>query len=183
MTLLKPFGVLLLAGVTLSLQASGVDIDARRSVLTVVFEQMGVPVEGAFTRFSGTLSFDPADPATAAAELRIDTASFDLGMADFNAEVAKPEWLDSETHPQARYRVQGLTPLGEDRYRAEGELSLKGRTAALPAEIAVREEGALRLFSGEVRFDRTAFDVGGGGWEGVVEDEVLVRFRIAQPLP
>jgi polyisoprenoid-binding protein YceI len=170
-----------LLGLTLSLQASVSEIDPARSSLSVVFEQMGVPVEGAFTRFSGTLHFDPAEPAAASAELRIATASFDLGLEDFNAEVAKPEWLDSRSHPEARYQAQGLTPLGEGRYRADGELTLKGRSAALPAEIRVEEAADHRVFSGSVRFSRKAFDVGDAGWDGVVNDEVQVRFRIVQP--
>lgn len=174
---------LVLAGLTVSLQASVSGLDTSHSRLSVTFKQMGVPVEGQFTRFSGTLDYDPADPAAATAELRIDTRSFDLGLEDFNAEVAKAEWLDSQTHPEAVYRVTALAPLGDNRFRADGSLTLKGRSAPLPAEMQMREEDSRRLFTGDVRFDRQTFGVGDKGWDGVVDNEVRVRFQMAQPLP
>jgi polyisoprenoid-binding protein YceI len=169
--------------VALGLHASSAAIDNDRSELVAVFKQMGVAVEGRFTAFSGTVAFDPADPADAEAELQVQTASFDLGLPDYNAEVRKAEWFDSEAHPQAVFRAQGLTPLGDGRYRADGSLSLKGQSRPLGADITIREADGHRLFEGELVLDRTDYGIGDPGWSGVVDDEVRIRFRIAQALP
>lgn len=153
------------------------------STLTAVVRQMNVPVEGRFTRFEGFVDFRPDDLAGSRAELKVDTTSFDLGMADFNAEVAKPEWLDSRNHPEARFAAQGLTALGEGRYRTEGTLELKGRSAPLAAELLLSEADGKRVFTGEVPLDRSAFAIGSRSWDGVVDRTVTVRFRLVQPLP
>jgi len=68
-------------------------IDAAKSKVTATFKQMNVPVEGIFTKASGSIQFDAAKPEAASASIQIDTAGFDLGMDDYNAEVRKKEWL------------------------------------------------------------------------------------------
>lgn len=176
------FGVVLVTAMT-ALNAGSVAVISERSELVAVFKQMNVPVDGRFTRFNGSVVFDADRPSEAEAELLIDTTSFDLGMADFNAEVAKAEWLDSGNHPEARFTARGLQALGEGRYRATGTLNLKGRRAVLSTELTVTHQDGLRIFAGEVPFSRTAFAVGDKGWDGVVDDTVVVRFRIVQDIP
>lgn len=166
----------------LSLQASTTAVVAGRSEVVAVFKQMGVSVEGRFQQFEGEIRFDPAAPETASATLVIDTASFDLGLPDYNAEVRKPEWFDSAAHPQARFSADGLEPLGDQRFRADGTLTLKGKTTPLSAEFTVSESEGHRRFEGEVTLDRTHFEIGDDAWDGVVDDTVRVRFRIAQAL-
>lgn len=170
-------GVLLTA---LSLHASTTAVVSGRSEVVATFKQMGVSVEGRFQRFEGDIRFDPAAPEAASAMLVIDTASFDLGLPDYNAEVRKPEWFDSAAHPQARFSADGLKPLGDQRFRADGTLTLKGKTTPLSADLTVTEGDGYRRFEGEVTIDRTHYGIGDDAWDGVVDDAVRVHFRIAQ---
>src|SRR5579863_10432969 len=87
-------------------------IDAHKSSLSARFTQEKVPVDASFTRFSGSIAFDPAQPAQAHAHLDIDTASFDLGDEDYNSEVRKPAWFDCAHFPKASFDATGLKPLG-----------------------------------------------------------------------
>lgn len=157
-------------------------VDAAESRLSAVVRQLGVSVEGDFRRFDGEVTFDPAVPETATARLVIDTGSFDLGMRDFNAEVAKPEWLNVTEHPEAVFTATGLAPLGGDDYRLTGHLVLKGRKAPVDTSVTVTRADGFRYFEGEWSLSRATFGIGGSSWEGVVDDAVRVRFRIAQTL-
>lgn len=185
MTLFAPSRLVAFAAllVTLTLHASSGPVVTERSTLVAVFKQMGVAVEGRFTDFDGEISFDPAQPDEGRAELRVRTASFDLGLPDYNAEVRKAEWFDSDTYPEAVFVAEGLTAVADGRYRAEGELQLKGKTQPLSAEIHIEVNDGHRIFHGELPLDRTAFAIGDPGWSGVVDDEVMIKFRMAQALP
>lgn len=156
-------------------------IDPAKSTVTATFRQMNVPVDGEFTKLAGSVSFDPAHPEAASARIEIETAGFDLGMDEYNAEVRKKEWFDSASHPRASFVSSGFKPLGADRYLASGKLSIKGKTIAISLPVRVRREAAATVFEGSLPVSRAAFGIGDPGWSEVVEDSVSLRFHIVQP--
>lgn len=156
-------------------------IDAAKSKVTATFKQMNVPVEGVFTKAAGSILFDPAKPEASAATIQIDTAGFDLGMDDYNAEVRKKEWFDSKAHPQASFVSSSFKALGADRYQASGKLTLKGKSTDVSLPVTVKREAAATVFSGSLPISRKAFAIGDAGWNEVVDDQVTVSFRIVQP--
>lgn len=168
---------LLVAGTVLAAIAR--PVDPARSRVVATFRQMNVPVEGSFGRFSGSVNYDPANPAASSAELSIDTTSFDVGDEDYNAEVRKAEWFDSKAHPQARFRATSFRALGVDRFEAEGELTLRGRTRTVKAQVNVKTDGGGRRFEGELPLSRKAFGIGDPDWDEVLEDGVTVKFTVA----
>lgn len=156
-------------------------IDAGKSKVAATFKQMNVPVEGSFTKAAGSIVFDAAKPETAAASIQIDTASFDLGMEDYNAEVRKKEWFDSKAFPQASFVSSSFKALGGDRYQASGKLCIKGKTQDVSLPVVVKREAAATVFTGSLPVSRKAFVIGDAGWNEVVDDTVMVNFRIVQP--
>lgn len=156
-------------------------VDAARSQITATFTQMNVPVDGGFKSFTGQVSYDPAHPAAAVAELSVDTASFDLGDEDYNAEVRKPEWFDSTAHPQATFKSSAIRVLGPNRFEAQGTLTLKGRAQTVKAPIKVTTEGGVRRYEGVFELSRAAFAMGDPEWNEVLDDKVQIRFTIATP--
>ena len=77
--------------------------DAAHSSVSAVFKQMNVPVESNFKRFTAVIDYDAAHPDKASARVDIDTASFDMGQADYNKEIAKKEWFNSAQFPKASF--------------------------------------------------------------------------------
>lgn len=161
--------------------AASAPVDAGKSRITATFTQMDVPVDGRFSRFSGSVTYDAANVAASAAELIIDTASFDIGDEEYNAEVRKKEWFDTKAHPTATFKSSAIRPLGADRFEATGTLSLKGRTQTVKAPVSVKTEGATRRFEGELPISRAAFGLGDAEWNEVLEDKVLVKFVVVVP--
>ena len=156
-------------------------VDGSKSRITATFTQMNVAVDGEFKRIKGQVSYDPAKPESSSTELSIDTASFDIGDEDYNAEVRKAEWFDSNKYPLATFKSTAVRPLGPNQFEATGTLLLKGKAVTVKAPVTVKTEGALRRFEGQLPISRKTFKLGDAGWDEVLEDQVLVKFVIVAP--
>jgi len=155
-------------------------VAADKSAVSFVFKQMNVPVDGAFKRFKGTLSFDPARPATGKAEIEIDLASLDAGSSEANEEAAGKLWFNTKAFPAARFVSTAVKPLGGNRYEVAGKMTIKGKTldAVMPATF--RQDGANGVFEGSFVLKRADYAIGEGLWAdfGTVANEVQVKFRL-----
>ncbi|SNT14449.1 Polyisoprenoid-binding protein YceI [Noviherbaspirillum humi] len=161
--------------------AAPLKVDPAKSSVGAVFKQIGVPVEAKFRKFAVLIDLDAAKPESAKASVDIDTASFDIGDPEYNKEVRKKEWFDSDRFPRASFVSTAIKPAGAGRYEVSGKLTLKGRTADVRFPLAAKAEGGGQVFEGTLPISRLAFNIGEGEWKdtGVVADEVLVKFRVA----
>lgn len=170
-----------LAVATASLAASGAAVDASKSKLTATFTQMNVAVDGTFKTFSGTIAYDAKGVEKSSAEITVDTASFDLGDEEYNAEVRKKEWFDASAYKTATFKSTAIKPLGADKFEAAGTLTLKGKSQPAKATVTTKTEGAVRRFDGTLAVSRKAFDIGSPDWNDVLADDVVVKFSIVAP--
>lgn len=183
---MKPFKALLLATALAGAAATGaataapLKTDPARSSVSAVFKQMNVPVEAPFRTFAATIDYDAAKPAAAKASVEIATASFDIGDAMYNKEVAKKEWFNSAQFPKATFVSTGIAPGGAGRLDVTGKLTLKGKTADVKFPLTVRTEGGKQVFEGQLPIRRLAFNIGEGEWKdtSMVADEVVIKFRV-----
>ena len=161
--------------------AAAQSLDAARSRMGITFKQMNVPVDAAFKTFRAQVAFDAAKPQEAKANIEIDLASFDMGAAEYNAEVRKKEWFNTATYPTATFVANGARPIAPGRFEVPGKLTLKGRTQDVVAPVTVRTEGGVQIFEGQLPIKRLAFGIGDGEWKDttMVADEVLIKFRVA----
>ncbi len=152
------------------------------SEIRFVSKQMGVPVEGRFTRWQAQVRFDPKQLQAAQMGFTIDTRSISFGAADTETEAAKPEWFHSTQHPQASFRSTAVKSLGGGRYEVAGALTVKGRTRELqvPVQLAAGPAAGQGTASGNFTVKRLDFGLGEGEWSdiSVVANEVQVRFKL-----
>ncbi|MDK9701886.1 MAG: YceI family protein [Sulfuritalea sp.] len=153
---------------------------ADKSTLAFVSKQMNVPVEGQFKSFRSKITFDPAKPAAARAELEIDLASIDAGSKDANDEVAGKAWFNTREFPVAKFVATSVKPLGSNRFELTGKMAIKGRTQDMTAPVTLRQEGNSATFEGALVLKRADFALGEGIWAdfGTVANEVHVKFRL-----
>lgn len=154
----------------------------ERSEIRFVSKQMGVPVEGRFTRWQAQLRLDPRQPEAAQVEIRIDTRSLVFGAADTEAEAAKPAWFNSAQFPQAGFRSTAVKSLGGGRYEVAGALTIKGQTRAyqVPVSLSLGPAPGQGRASGGFTVKRMDFKLGEGEWSdlSVVANEVQVHFTL-----
>lgn len=182
-TCLKAFtGVLAtLVLATASQAATYEKVIPEQSQIGFGFQQMGVAMEGRFTRFASELSFDPAAPAQARAAIDVDIGSVDTGSTEGDEEVARKTWFNTGEFPVARFESTAVKALGGDRYEVAGKLTIKGTTREVVVPARFTTEGATGVFEGELGIKRGDFSIGEGAWRAfdVVANEVVITFRIA----
>jgi polyisoprenoid-binding protein YceI len=170
-----------LLGVTLIASAAPLKTDVAHSSVSAVFKQMDVPVESNFKRFSAQIDYDAAHPEKATARVDIDTASFDMGQADYNKEIAKKEWFNSAQFPKASFVSSSIKPATAGKLAVTGKLTIKGKTLEVTFPLSVKADGGKQVFEGQLPIKRLAFNVGEGEWRdtSMVADDVVIKFRVA----
>ncbi|HUW28435.1 MAG TPA: YceI family protein [Sulfuriferula sp.] len=155
-------------------------LQADKSTMTFMYKQMNVPLAGSFKRFHGRISFDPAKPTLAQAEIDIELASIDTGSDEGNDEVAGKLWFNTRQFPVARFVSTSIKPLGNNRFEVAGKMSIKGHTHDATTPATFRQEGSLGVFEGSFVLKRGDYGIGEGMWAdyGTVANEVQIKFRL-----
>ncbi len=164
------------AGLALTASAAERNINAAASSLVATFRQQHVPVDAPFRRFSGTISYDATRPEATSATLAVDVDSLDLGDADASAELRKPAWFDYARYPRASFQSTAARHGAAGQLEISGTLTIKGRSQ--PVTVTVQPGAAPGAFDGSFEISRKAFGIGDPAWDGVLDDQVRVRFHI-----
>jgi polyisoprenoid-binding protein YceI len=159
------------------------DVNRAASQISFTFQQFGQRVYGTFGEFEGTLAFDTQHPEAAHARLTIQLASIDAGSADANDQLQRPSWFDTATYPQGIYQSIGATALGDNRFKINGNLTLKGITRPVTVDVLLKEQGGIGVFDGEFILKRADFKIGEGEWAGnsVVSNDIHIKFKMVAP--
>jgi polyisoprenoid-binding protein YceI len=161
--------------------ASAQKIVLAQSTIGFVSRQMGVPVEGKFTRFDVQSNFDPKNPQTSKVVFTIDLLSADLGNAETETELKKPGWFDSAKRPQASFSSSSIKALGANKFEIEGQLAIKGNSQRIVVPVTVSQKEAITTAEGAFQLKRVDYKIGDGDWNDVsiVANEVQVKFKLA----
>jgi len=173
--------VLCLAAVAASAHATTFDtLLPQRSSVGFKVTEMGVPVNGGFSRFSAKLRFDPAHPEAASLVVDIDIASINAGSSEANDMAVSPSWFDSKRFATARFVSKSVKALGGGRYQAVGDLVIKGRSLSMAVPFTFVEQAGVGHFDGRLPIKRTDFAIGAGEWAdpSLVANEVEIVFHI-----
>lgn len=151
------------------------------SEIAFTSKQMGVPVDGRFKTFTAQIVFDPKKPEAAKIGFTIDLASVALGVAETEAEIAKPDWFDTKKFPQASFQSTGVKATGTGKYEVAGKLTIKGAGQNVVVPVTLAQAGAATTASGSFTIKRLDFRIGDGDWKdtSMVANDVLVRFKLA----
>lgn len=157
-------------------------VDASKSSIIATFRQENVPVDAPLKKFNGRIDYNATQPNAAKAALEVDTASLDLGTADYNAEIRKKAWLDSATYPKASFISTSVKPGASGHFDATGTLTLKGKTQTLTVPVTATggTAGTPMVFDGVFEISRAYFNIGDKEWNDVVDDKVRVRFHLVE---
>lgn len=172
-------GTLVLA-MSLSAIAAADRLIDPKSTLSATFAVEKVPVEAPFHKFSGHIDYDPANPTAAKSSLEVQTASMDIGSADYNEEVQGKKWFDAAHFPKGTFVSTAVVAKGPGKLQATGNLTLKGKTAPITVLITVSKAGALTQFDGAFDISRKAYGIDDPQWNDVLDDNVKVKFHLLQ---
>ncbi len=148
------------------------DIDVGHSAIHFWVRHLVISkVHGRFARWTGTIDLDAQDLTRSSVDVKIDAASIDTQVADRDAHLRSPDFLDVAKYPELAFRSKRIEKSGPA-YRIVGDLTLHGvvREVTLEAEFAGTAKdpwGNERAgFSAKASLDRREF---GLVWNAALE--------------
>jgi polyisoprenoid-binding protein YceI len=128
--------------------------------------------EGIFQDFSGTLAYNPQDPAKCKIDVTVEAASLDTRAPGRDKVLRSDDFFDVEKFPTLSFHSAAVRATGKDAYDVEGDLTIHGVTKhiTVPVKVVgVRVMPGIGDFAGfETTFniDRRNFGVLGSRWSG-----------------
>jgi len=156
-------------------------LNPAQSEVGFQFKQMGVPVDGKFTKFDAQVSFDAAKLATSKVNFTVDIASATLGDKATDAELPKATWFNTAKFPQATFASSSIKALGAGKFEVAGKLSIKGVAQDVVVPVTMTQSAAVTTAVGTFPMKRLTYKIGEGEWAdtSMVADPVQVKFKLA----
>ncbi len=140
------------------------NLDPTHSAAEFAVKHMMVTtVRGKFDSLTGSIVFDPANPAASSVNVEIDAASISTGTNDRDNHLRSADFLDAENFPKLTFKSTNIEVTGENTGRITGDLTI--REVTRPVVIDAEFLGNLKdpwgnakiAFSGETKINREDF--------------------------
>ena len=153
--------------------------DAGAGALLFDAIQADAKFTGRFKDYTLQFDFDPAKPAGGRLDVTVALASTDTEDAERDEILKGVEFFWTERHPQAKFHAVKFRREGM-RWRADGELTLRGVTKPAVVLFTLAEQGQQLRMKGNAKIRRLPFGVGQGEWQSTewIGDEVEIRFDL-----
>jgi polyisoprenoid-binding protein YceI len=96
---------------------------------------MVTTVRGGFDNVSGTLVFDPKNPAASSVEATIAAASINTGVADRDNHLRSADFLDVETYPTITFKSTNVQLTSDTTANVTGDLTIRGVTRPVTLKV------------------------------------------------
>jgi polyisoprenoid-binding protein YceI len=104
-------------------------LDPPHSAAQFAVKHMGIStVRGTFTKLSGTVQYDPADPSRAAVDVTIDAASVDSRVEMRDNDLRSEKLLDVQKYPTIIFKSKHVEAAGAGKLKVTGDLTIHGVT-------------------------------------------------------
>lgn len=172
---------LLLAPVIAKASVPEWKIIPSESSITFTGIQNDAPASGKFKKFSGEIRLDPNQLNASKVRIVIDMNSVSTSFSDFTSTLITSDWFNVTLFPQAVFESTHFTKLGENKYQANGTLTIRDKTIPVTLTFVAEELSKTKgRVKGSTTLKRTVFGVGQGEWADTeaVKDDVQVNFTI-----
>jgi polyisoprenoid-binding protein YceI len=124
-------------------------IDPVHSTVGFSIRHFFSKVPGNFTKFSGTVAYDPDKPAASSTTVEIETASINTENEKRDGHLRSEDFFFADQYPTIKFVSTKVTPTGEGKLSVEGNLTMRGVTK--PVTLAVSYLGSGPTSNGEMR--------------------------------
>jgi polyisoprenoid-binding protein YceI len=147
-------------------------------------------VDGRFSDFDGTITYNEADLTKSSVTTTIKTASINTGDADRDKDLKGASFFDADKYPTIRFQSKSIEKRGND-YIMTGVLTIRDvtRDVAIPVAWQLHKGpdlwGNTRIgFEGRLTLQRKDYGVAGPVfWNNAISNEVEVELRISAEIP
>ena len=92
-------------------------------------------IRGAFTKLSGTVQYDPADPTKSSVDATIDAASVDTRVEMRDNDLRSPKYFDVQKFPALTFKSKRVEPAGTGKLKVTGDLTMHGVTKEVVLDV------------------------------------------------
>jgi polyisoprenoid-binding protein YceI len=96
---------------------------------------MVTTVRGGFDKVSGTVNFDPQNPAASSVEATIEAASINTGVADRDNHLRSADFLDVENYPTITFKSTNVKVTSDTTADVTGDLTIRGTTRPVTLKV------------------------------------------------
>jgi len=136
----------------------------------------------------GTVVFDEQHPAHSSVEVTLPLAQLDTHVAALDEHLKKPDFLDADKYPVVTFKSTAVQPLGGNRFKVTGNLTVHGVTKPVVLDATLNKIGPHPMSKAQsIGFDATASikrsDFGVGAYVPNVSDELSIRITTEGSVP
>jgi polyisoprenoid-binding protein YceI len=170
-------------------QAGSWKIDPMHSSAQFSVRHLGVStVRGAFTKVSGSATFDPADPSKTTLDATMDAASVDTRVEMRDNDLRSPNFLDVQKYPTITFHAKHAQASGPGKLQITGDLTIHGVTKEVELDVdgpsaQVKDPWGNQRIGASATTKINRKDFGVNGAPGVVGDEIMITIdaELIQP--
>jgi polyisoprenoid-binding protein YceI len=151
---------LLLGGLPAMAGEWQVDHDASR--LGFQTTQQDGRLEGEFREWDAIIRFDPQNLPQSLIDVTVQIGSITTGSRQRDMYLPEEEWFFTEQFPTATFRSTRVEKLGDDRYLARGELTMRSITEPIELRFRWTGRGDTAEVHAQTTLERTRFGIGAG---------------------
>jgi polyisoprenoid-binding protein YceI len=112
-------------------------LDGPHSAAQFAVRHLGIStVRGTFTKLSGDVAYDPADPAKATVNVTIDANSVDTRVTMRDNDLRSEHFFDVAKYPTITFKSKRVTAAGPGKLTVIGDLTLHGVTKEVTLDVA-----------------------------------------------
>jgi len=155
-------------------------IDPMHTAAQFSVRHLGIStVRGAFTKVSGTILLDEANPAKDQIQATIEVASVDTRVEMRDNDLRSPNFFDAAKYPTITFTSKKVEPAGPGKLKITGDLTIHGVTKEAVLDVegptpAMKDPwgNPRRGASASTKVIRQDFGVSGA--PGIVGDEITI---------
>ena len=110
-------------------------------------------VEGSFKSFDGTMTSSKADFSDAVINFTVDVNSITTDNEKRDGHLKSDDFFNVEKYPQIKFASTSFTPLGNNKYKLVGNLTIRDVTK--PVTFDVKYGGTVNMYGVHVGFKAT----------------------------
>ena len=159
-------------------------LDPPHSAAQFSVRHMGIStIRGTFTKLSGTVQYDPSDPAKSSIDVTIDPASVDSRVEMRDNDLRSDHYLDVQKYPTLTFKSKRVESAGTGKLKATGDLTIHGVTKEVvlnidgPSQPMKDPRGKMHMgASATTTINRTEFGITGS--QGMVGSDITITIDV-----
>ena len=117
-------------------QATTWQIDPNHTAAQFSVRHLGIStVRGAFTKVSGSVTYDPTNPGKTVIDVTIDANSVDTRVERRDNDLRSPNFFDAAKFPTLTFKSKHTEANGAGRLKVTGDLTIHGVTKEVVLEV------------------------------------------------